>query len=100
MARRGPLRSSSMETTGLILLLVAVAAVVLGRMSLADRRAARIERKLDRIVDHLGLRERDPRMAEVLTLLRAERKIQAIKLYREITGAGLKEAKDAVEAME
>ncbi len=28
------------------------------------------------------------------------RKIQAIKLYRDQTGAGLKEAKDAVEAME
>lgn len=30
----------------------------------------------------------------------AGRKIQAIKLYRERTGAGLKEAKDYVEALE
>ena len=30
----------------------------------------------------------------------AERKIQAIKLYREATGAGLAEAKDAVEKLE
>jgi ribosomal protein L7/L12 len=33
-------------------------------------------------------------------LLAAGRKIEAIKLYREQTGAGLKEAKDAVEAIE
>jgi ribosomal protein L7/L12 len=32
--------------------------------------------------------------------LRAGQKIQAIKQYREQTGAGLKEAKDAVEAMQ
>ncbi|HEY0455112.1 MAG TPA: ribosomal protein L7/L12 [Verrucomicrobiae bacterium] len=29
----------------------------------------------------------------------AGKKIEAIKLYRELTGAGLKEAKDAVESM-
>jgi ribosomal protein L7/L12 len=36
----------------------------------------------------------------VLALVRDGRKIEAIKLYRDITGAGLKEAKDAVEALE
>lgn len=69
------------------------------RISRADRRVARVERKLDLIMDHLGLRENDPRMAEVVALLREDKKIQAIKVYREITGAGLKEAKDAVERM-
>lgn len=33
-------------------------------------------------------------------LLRAGKKIEAIKRYRELTGVGLKEAKDAVEALE
>lgn len=36
----------------------------------------------------------------VADLLREGRKIEAIKLFREQTGVGLKEAKDAVEAME
>jgi ribosomal protein L7/L12 len=36
----------------------------------------------------------------VLALVRGGRKIEAIKLYRDVTGAGLKEAKDAVEALE
>ncbi len=35
----------------------------------------------------------------VLAALRAGRKIEAIQIYREATGLGLKEAKDAVEAM-
>ena len=37
---------------------------------------------------------------EMAALVRQGRKIDAIKLYRERTGMGLKEAKDAVEAME
>lgn len=36
---------------------------------------------------------------ELLRLLEQGRKIDAIRLYRERTGAGLKEAKDAVEAL-
>lgn len=38
--------------------------------------------------------------AAVLALVRAGQKISAIKLYREQTGAGLAEAKTAVEALE
>src|SRR5262245_26865056 len=37
---------------------------------------------------------------ELRSLLHADRKIEAIRLFRERTGAGLKEAKDAVEALE
>ena len=40
------------------------------------------------------------RLREVMALIQSGQKIEAIKLYREITGVGLKEAKDAVEAME
>jgi ribosomal protein L7/L12 len=39
------------------------------------------------------------RLVDVREHVRAGRKIEAIKLYREIYGVGLKEAKDAVEAM-
>ncbi|KUN99692.1 ribosomal protein L7/L12 [Streptomyces caeruleatus] len=69
------------------------------RISQADQRVARVERKLDLVLDHLGLDAEDPRMGEVLSLVRTDKKIQAIKVYREITGAGLKEAKDAVDRL-
>ncbi|HET9531798.1 MAG TPA: NHL repeat-containing protein [Blastocatellia bacterium] len=40
------------------------------------------------------------RLAEVARLVKAKKKIEAIKLYREIFPVGLKEAKDAVEQIE
>jgi len=40
------------------------------------------------------------RMKEVVELVQNGRKIDAIKLFRELTGVGLKEAKDAVEAIQ
>ena len=38
--------------------------------------------------------------AEIRALLAARQKIHAIKVYRQVTGAGLKQAKEAVEAIE
>jgi len=69
------------------------------RISRADKRVARVERKLDLILDHLGLQATEPWQGEVAELLRDGKKIQAIKVYREATGADLKEAKDAVERL-
>ena len=62
-------------------------------------RLARIERKVQLIMDHLGVAEPEPDLPEVLHHLRHGRKIQAIKAYRQATGEGLKEAKDAVEEL-
>ena len=46
----------------------------------------------------IGLNE--GQVVQINLEIAAGRKIQAIKLYREFTGEGLKEAKDAVEAIE
>ena len=37
--------------------------------------------------------------AEILDAIKAGRKIEAIKLYRDATGAGLKEAKEFIEEL-
>jgi ribosomal protein L7/L12 len=64
-------------------------------------RLSAIERKLDIIMDSLGLK--DPVQAppsvmeEIQDLVRAGRKIDAIKIYRERTGVGLAEAKAAID---
>ncbi|MEV4508618.1 ribosomal protein L7/L12 [Dactylosporangium sp. NPDC049525] len=75
-----------------------------GRRAAADhqsRRLAEIERKLDLVIDHLGIVEPETGApAAVMQELLAGRKLQAIKVYRAATGAGLREAKDAVEAMQ
>ncbi|MEV5873531.1 ribosomal protein L7/L12 [Streptomyces sp. NPDC052101] len=92
-----------MDTIGLLALALAVLGSVIGtesRFTRADRRLARVERKLDLIMEHLDLREeRHPRMDEVAALVRDGKKIHAIKLYREITGAELREAKEAVDRL-
>ncbi|UAB99517.1 ribosomal protein L7/L12 [Dactylosporangium vinaceum] len=64
-------------------------------------RLAALERKVDLIMRHLGITEPEPEVHPlVLQELQAGRKIQAIKVYRELTGTGLREAKDEVEAIE
>ncbi|WP_208720248.1 ribosomal protein L7/L12 [Amycolatopsis circi] len=65
-----------------------------------ERRMTRLERKLDLVLDHLGVRKpTGDLVAELEPLLREGKTIAAIKRYREVTGAGLKEAKDAVDRM-
>lgn len=59
-----------------------------------------LERRLQLIMDHLGISEPAHPMPEVMRHLEAGRKLPAIKAYREVTGVSLKEAKDAVEALE
>ncbi|MFD2469442.1 ribosomal protein L7/L12 [Amycolatopsis silviterrae] len=65
-----------------------------------ERRLTRLERKLDLVLDHLGVQEpAGDLVAELEPLLRQDKKIAAIKRYREVTGASLAEAKDAVDRM-
>jgi hypothetical protein len=59
----------------------------------------RLERKVDLILKHLGLDPYQDVNPQVIELLKSGQKIQAIKLYREQTGAGLKDAKDYVEGL-
>ena len=56
--------------------------------------------KADRILTLLGIEtRRDPLLMDVYNALDAGRKIEGIRIYRQLTGAGLKEAKDAVEGL-
>lgn len=66
----------------------------------------RIEQKLDLLLRVQGIATPEPsppvqdHTQEYKQLLRRGQKIQAIKLYRERTGVGLREAKEAIEALE
>ena len=73
-------------------------------------RLARLENRVVFLFQELGLEEKyqaelayvtlQSGMADIVALLRRNKKIEAIKLYREKTGVGLAEAKDAVDRME
>ncbi len=91
-----------METMAIVLgaaglLMLAVAGVLSGRRNGDAARLAVIERRLQLIMDHLGVADPEPETADIVAHLAAGKKIEAIKLYRERTGVGLKEAKDATE---
>ena len=70
----------------------------------SDRsRLRRLESKLDLLLKHFQIADAsldvvDGLSAEVRQLADAGQKIEAIKVHREQTGLGLKDAKDAVEA--
>lgn len=90
------------DSLWIILMLLLVVAIPRMFQAQDRQRIARLERKIDLILAHLGIEDRAHALAlsEVKQLAQAGRKIDAIKAYREATGVGLKEAKDAVEAME
>jgi ribosomal protein L7/L12 len=70
-------------------------------------RVAELEEKVEFLFHRLNLSftqsdgtETADAMSDITALIRQGNKIQAIKLLRDRTGMGLKEAKDAVEDME
>ncbi|MBX3380455.1 MAG: ribosomal protein L7/L12 [Phycisphaeraceae bacterium] len=60
---------------------------------------SRIERKLDALLERAGIQVPDDGTDELKELVRAGRKIEAIKIYRERTGMGLAEAKEFVDSL-
>ncbi|MEM1450277.1 MAG: hypothetical protein AAF957_19460 [Planctomycetota bacterium] len=64
-----------------------------------EARLRRVERKLDMLLAHFDLADAagESLPDEVADALRRGRTIEAIKLYRKATGAGLAEAKSAID---
>ncbi|MGW0683659.1 hypothetical protein ACWD2L_09910 [Streptomyces sp. NPDC002754] len=94
-----------MDIAAILILLVGVliaVGTIERKVDRADRRTARVERKLDLVIEHLGIEAgaAGPPLDRVRELLRDGKKIPAVKAYREATGAGLVEAKQEVERIE
>ncbi|MEU9113483.1 hypothetical protein AB0D04_17290 [Streptomyces sp. NPDC048483] len=87
----------------LVVLAIGMVASATDRRSKAvDRRLQRLERKVDLLLEHHRVEDpADPvgnaAFKEIDELLAQGKTIHAIKVYRELTGAGLAEAKEAVE---
>lgn len=62
------------------------------------KRITYLERRVSELSKQLGIEEAP--LTDVQALIAQGRKINAVKLYREQTGAGLAASKEAVEAME
>ncbi len=83
--------------TGLIMMAVAAWSGSRHEKTRVLARLATVERKLDAMHTHLGIVQREPEWPEVVALLQQDKKIHAVKLYREATGSDLLTAKNAVE---
>ena len=99
---------SQSETFGLVALVVlglTLLAVIGARLNGLHSRIAvltRIDAKLDLLLKQANIKY-DPYSnvsREIAEPVRQGQKIEAIKLYRQSTGVGLKEAKDAVEELQ
>jgi hypothetical protein len=96
-----------MDIFSYIFLVLIFVTLAVGQKGLADMRRrlatlSRIEGKLDLLLQHANLNY-DPYTgvpANVVEAVTAGEKIQAIKLYRQTAGVGLKEAKDFIEALQ
>jgi ribosomal protein L7/L12 len=92
---------SALPVVSILLVLVLMLSLQ-WRLTEIERQVSRVSRldvKLDLLLKHAGV-EYDPYKAlppEVINALQNGRKIQAIKLYREASGVGLKDAKDFIE---
>ncbi|WP_205751771.1 hypothetical protein [Cryptosporangium phraense] len=98
--------NGGMDYALLVALGIAVVGIGLITVSSAgrDRREVRlgrqlavVERKLDAVIEHLGVEVGEPVYPEVEEHLDEGATVAAIKAYRERTGAGLLEAKTAVD---
>lgn len=61
--------------------------------------SARIEHKIDVLLRHSGIDLQKVAADEAAELMKAGKKIEAIKAYRDLTGARLAEAKAKVESL-
>ena len=84
--------------------MLVVVLVVLGWISESgyrrrqQRSLDKLQAKLDLVMAQLGVVVPEPEgIADVDALIRADRKIEAVKRYRELTGDGLLEARTAVD---
>ena len=74
------------------------------RIAALELQVGELQRKLDFVLRHLGVAYQEPALGPGLTeaaaLLAQGDKIGAMKIYQRNTGAGLKDAKDAIDALE
>ncbi len=76
-----------------------VAHCISNGMSAGDYEINELDNIADIIMPNVATDQVNPsRVDDILKAMAGDRKIEAIKAYRALTGSGLKESKDAIEA--
>ena len=92
------------EQAAIWLIVAVVVGFVLGRLSKSSPEGSlmRMDRKLTMLTEHFKLKW-DPTVGvpeEVLAQVRAGNKVEAIKLYRDLTGSGLRESHELIDEID
>lgn len=90
------------EFLGLLIpALVALYYIIDMQLDIYRKKIRFLEVKVDALVKHTGLQFDDSSLVpvEVHDAVKAGHRLKAIRLYRKITGAGLKEASEVVDAL-
>lgn len=90
------------EFLGVVIpLLVALYFVVDMQLDVYRKRVRFLEVKVDALIKHSGIEFDDSTLVpvEVHKAVKAGHRLKAIRLYRKITGAGLKEASEVVDGL-
>ena len=76
--------------------------ILIGRGISSNSSAKVVENKVDAIIEHLGVDFKPYKNTpkNVITALNNGERIKAIKLYRQFSGVGLKEASDIISQIE
>jgi len=85
-----------------VVLVIGILSQRMGRIEQRIAKLSSMDAKLDLLLKHAGL-EYDPYKnlpRAIVEAVQSGRKIEAIKLYRETTAVGLKEAKDFIEEVQ
>jgi ribosomal protein L7/L12 len=85
-----------------VLLILIILLIILSRpQSRNDWRISQVERKLDIILQQLGIDTSDASLEVVKSQLARNKKVEALKIFREINpGISLKDAVSSVDAIE
>jgi hypothetical protein len=73
--------------------------VIIFVLTMLSARVTKLSRQMNVLMNHFGIDVTAVAAQEALKLMKAGRKIEAIKLYRDLTGVSLEDAKNAVEKM-
>lgn len=84
-----------------IYFLIGVVMVIVANLSSISKEINKINKKIDKIMSTLNISEYDYDLIdnELKNIISDKGKIKAIKRYREITGVGLKEAKEYIDKL-
>lgn len=91
----------SMDINVIWVFIIGILLIFISYLNRLQEKVTSLNKKLKKIYEHMGIEDKleDLINEEIKALILNGEKIKAIKVYREYTGLGLKEAKEYVDSL-